>query len=936
MAGNAIATAFVEVRADLGSLASDVQKGIGSALQSVGSSTNGAFKSIATGFREAVSGGWRNALSNVGTSFRNALSGGWRGVASNIGSGLRSAVGGAGRLLSSGFQAAAGVVGRGLSQAVTSAANVMRGAFTGAAAVIGAGLAQAIGGGISRSLALENSAKMLDNMGLNAKQSAQAMEALNQAVTGTAYSLDEGAGAMTRMISSGTGLDELPGMMTMIADTAAFGQAPLSEIGDIFSRIQGNGRAMGFELQQLATRNIPVYQLLADQFGVTEEEVRKMARAGEISADDFFGAWEAGSEGFGELGITIAGAAQGMGDTTTGAFANMRAALSRFGAEALRPLMELAKPAFDAIKAGVDAATAAIKPFVESVLGSSGFAKVKDFFVSLTPAVRDVADGVDYAAGVWRDATGAIIGYSDEEDSAFRSAKLQSFIDLFNKFKGVIAPLTAALGALGAGGLKPLLGPFSKLIPAINPVLAAFVTLVATTPELRTAFMDIVRAIMPVVQAIGSALQGALQQLLPSIIEVVEILGGVLQQVLPIIADLFLRIVDALAPLLPLIGELAVMFANAIAPILVVVVDVLAQLIGALVEGLAPVFPILVEALMALMPPFSELVLAVSELAMALLPLLVPLVQLLAELLAGVLSTALQVLVPVINAVVVALTAVVRWFTNIGDHIRGPLNAAFNLLKSAFGSVRTFIQTAINAIVGFFSALPGRIRSAFGDGYQWIRTKMTQAKDWVSQRVGDVVGFFTGLPGRIKTAFGDGFSWVQEKMSSAKDKVGELVDGVVTTITGLPQRLKDGFGSGWGFISNLFEAAVGAVKTAWNNTVGGFGFSLPGWIPGLGGKSFRIPTMASGGVVDAPTLALIGEYMGASNNPEIVTPQNIMRETMLEALGAFTGGSTAGPAPVVGDRGGYLIDMRYSTIEDATDAELVAQRVEAARRSRAA
>lgn len=41
---------------------------------------------------------------------------------------------------------------------------------------------------------------------------------------------------------------------------------------------------------------------------------------------------------------------------------------------------------------------------------------------------------------------------------------------------------------------------------------------------------------------------------------------------------------------------------------------------------------------------------------------------------------------------------------------------------------------------------------------------------------------------------------------------------------------------------------------------------------------------ATGGVVNEPTYGLIGEYSGAKSNPEIISPQNIMRETLQQAL----------------------------------------------------
>lgn len=49
----------------------------------------------------------------------------------------------------------------------------------------------------------------------------------------------------------------------------------------------------------------------------------------------------------------------------------------------------------------------------------------------------------------------------------------------------------------------------------------------------------------------------------------------------------------------------------------------------------------------------------------------------------------------------------------------------------------------------------------------------------------------------------------------------------------------------------------------------------------------KAQAFASGGVVDRPTLALVGEYAGASNNPEIITPENKLRTVFFDVLSAF-------------------------------------------------
>ena len=46
----------------------------------------------------------------------------------------------------------------------------------------------------------------------------------------------------------------------------------------------------------------------------------------------------------------------------------------------------------------------------------------------------------------------------------------------------------------------------------------------------------------------------------------------------------------------------------------------------------------------------------------------------------------------------------------------------------------------------------------------------------------------------------------------------------------------------------------------------------------------NITAFAAGGIVSGPTLALVGEYSGASNNPEVIAPLNKLR-SMLEPTG---------------------------------------------------
>jgi hypothetical protein len=73
-------------------------------------------------------------------------------------------------------------------------------------------------------------------------------------------------------------------------------------------------------------------------------------------------------------------------------------------------------------------------------------------------------------------------------------------------------------------------------------------------------------------------------------------------------------------------------------------------------------------------------------------------------------------------------------------------------------------------------------------------------------------------------------------------------------------------------VLGFYKAVFNGIASLWNSTIGKLSFKIPDWVPGLGGKGFsvpKIPTLAEGGIVTGPTLAMIGEA-----GPEAVIPLN--------------------------------------------------------------
>lgn len=94
-------------------------------------------------------------------------------------------------------------------------------------------------------------------------------------------------------------------------------------------------------------------------------------------------------------------------------------------------------------------------------------------------------------------------------------------------------------------------------------------------------------------------------------------------------------------------------------------------------------------------------------------------------------------------------------------------------------------------------------------------------------------------------------------------------------------------------ISAPFIAGFNLIRSAWNNTIGGKGFSIPNWVPGIGGNSFRIPRFHQGGRVPGTpgtqSLAILqaGELVvpaSAAASNEVILRLNVPGDNVMAKL----------------------------------------------------
>ena len=165
-----------------------------------------------------------------------------------------------------------------------------------------------------------------------------------------------------------------------------------------------------------------------------------------------------------------------------------------------------------------------------------------------------------------------------------------------------------------------------------------------------------------------------------------------------------------------------------------------------------------------------------------------------------------------------------------------------------------------------------------------------------------------------KQAWDDFKSYVGSFFDNMKNKAGSAVSGIKEAFKGIPEWFRTTFTRAWTNVKNVFskggkvftgikDGILSGLKSVINVLIKGINKVVAIPFNGLnhalnklknvkilGRKPFsklignisvpQIPMLAKGGVITSPTIAMMGEYAGAKTNPEIVTPQSILRETI--------------------------------------------------------
>lgn len=251
--------------------------------------------------------------------------------------------------------------------------------------------------------------------------------------------------------------------------------------------------------------------------------------------------------------------------------------------------------------------------------------------------------------------------------------------------------------------------------------------------------------------------------------------------------------------------------------------------------------------------------------------------------------------------VVAAITALVAgliwaynnvgWFKDAVDAMAHAVVASFNWILDIVTGVFNWIKDNWQLLLAILTGPIGIAVKLIVDHWDTIKNAVMSVYNWVKDNWPLLLAILTGPFGLAVLAISKNWDTIKGFASSAKDAIVNTLstvaniisapfkegariatdawNGLIRLIQGAWNTINNAMGGIADVLKYPFKVAIDAIRSLWNNTIGRFSFTVPSWVPGLGGKGWSMPRMAAGGIVNKPTIALIGEA-----GPEAVVPLN--------------------------------------------------------------
>ena len=230
--------------------------------------------------------------------------------------------------------------------------------------------------------------------------------------------------------------------------------------------------------------------------------------------------------------------------------------------------------------------------------------------------------------------------------------------------------------------------------------------------------------------------------------------------------------------------------------------------------------------------------------------------------------------------------AIVNIFSGIGEWFSSVFQGAWDGVVNIFSNLGLWFSERWSDVTNALSNIGTWFTDMFQKAWTGLTNIFSKLGTWFGERWNDV----TTALANVATWFGNIFKTAFEAVKNAFSTIGSFFSGVWTTVKNIFVNAGQMVGSA---VGGAFKSAVNAVLGTIENVVNGFIGMINGVIglinkiPGvsLGSVGYvSLPRLARGGIVDSPTVAMIGEA-----GKEVVMP--LENTGFLQTMGRIVGGA---------------------------------------------
>lgn len=288
-----------------------------------------------------------------------------------------------------------------------------------------------------------------------------------------------------------------------------------------------------------------------------------------------------------------------------------------------------------------------------------------------------------------------------------------------------------------------------------------------------------------------------------------------------------------------------------------------------------------------------------------------------------------------------SLNGLLEAFQPLADVLGGVLADAFEnvLLPLGKWGFEEALPETLDMVSGAFEML-GNIINAIKPGVEYFFEKVLKPiGEWTGKLIIDTLGKLKDLFKKVADVFkekgdkitniltgiSDAFAWVWDMirpiLDAAKgvittviDTIGDIIGPVIDALSGLVDFIAGVFSGDWerawsgikdffkgiwdaiwGIIKGVINLIIDAINTVWSllykvfSTIVNIIRGIAGFIGDIFGCDWDfsmpedpplIPKLAKGGLVSAPTLAMVGDNPNATSDPEVVAPLSKLENIM--------------------------------------------------------